>query len=70
MVKAYIETEISRFENGWLCFSFSSDGKSSNCKRWKKLIKDKVYFPGYVMINKSNWWNTSYYKGITSVMVF
>jgi transcription antitermination factor NusG len=43
--------------------------KSSNCKDGKKLIKDKVYFPGYVMI-EAKLVRYHIIKGITSVIGF
>jgi transcriptional antiterminator NusG len=48
-VKAYIENE-TRLEMGDYVSSSCSDGKVVTVKDGKKLIKDKVYFPGYVMI--------------------
>ncbi|MFT7396043.1 MAG: transcriptional antiterminator NusG, partial [Flavobacterium sp.] len=50
-VKAYIENEISRLEMGdYVSQVLVPTEKVVTVKDGKKLIKDKVYFPGYVMI--------------------
>jgi transcriptional antiterminator NusG len=51
-VKAYIETEISRLEMGDYVSLLVPTEKVVTVKDGKKLIKDKVYFPGYVMIEQ------------------
>jgi transcriptional antiterminator NusG len=50
-VKAYIETEIARLGMGdYVSQVLVPTEKVVTVKEGKKIIKDKVYFPGYVMI--------------------
>ena len=50
-VKAYIETEIARLGMGdYVSQVLVPTEKIVTVKEGKKIIKDKVYFPGYVMI--------------------
>jgi transcription termination/antitermination protein NusG len=50
-VKAYIETEISRLGMGdYISQVLVPTEKVVQVRDGKKILKDKVYFPGYVMI--------------------
>ena len=50
-VKAYIETEIARLEmTDYVSQVLVPTEKVVTVKDGKKIVKDKVYFPGYVMI--------------------
>ena len=50
-VKAYIETEIARLGMGdYVSQVLVPTEKVVTVKEGKKIVKDKVYFPGYVMI--------------------
>ena len=50
-VKAYIETEIARLEmTDYVSQVLVPTEKVVTVKDGKKLVKEKVYFPGYVMI--------------------
>ncbi|PKH67167.1 transcription termination/antitermination factor NusG [Flavobacterium sp. ALD4] len=71
-VKAYIENEISRLEMGdYVSQVLVPTEKVVTVKDGKKLIKDKVYFPGYVMIEANLIGEIPHIiKGITSVIGF
>jgi transcriptional antiterminator NusG len=70
-VKAY-RNEISRLEMGdYVSQVLVPTEKVVTIKDGKKLIKDKVYFPGYVMIEANLIGEIPHIiKGITSVIGF
>ena len=50
-VKAYIETEINRLGMGdYISQVLVPTEKVVQMREGKKIIKDRVYFPGYVMV--------------------
>ena len=50
-VKAYIETEISRLGMGdYISQVLVPTEKVVQMREGKKIVKDRVYFPGYVMV--------------------
>jgi transcriptional antiterminator NusG len=71
-VKAYIETEIARLGMGdYVSQVLVPTEKVVTVKEGKKIIKDKVYFPGYVMIEANLIGEIPHIiKGITSVIGF
>jgi transcriptional antiterminator NusG len=70
-VKAYIENEISRLEMGDYVSQLVPTEKVVTVKDGKEANKDKVYFPGYVMIEANLIGEIPHIiKGITSVIGF
>ena len=71
-VKAYIETEIARLGMGdYVSQVLVPTEKIVSVKEGKKIIKDKVYFPGYVMIEANLIGEIPHIiKSITSVIGF
>ena len=71
-VKAYIETEISRLGMGdYVSQVLVPTEKVVTVKDGKKLIKEKVYFPGYVMIEANLIGEIPHIiKSVTSVIGF
>ncbi len=71
-VKAYIETEIARLGMGdYVSQVLVPTEKIVTVKDGKKMAKDKVYFPGYVMIEANLVGEIPHIiKSITSVIGF
>ena len=71
-VKAYIETEIARLGMGdYVSQVLVPTEKVVTVKEGKKIVKDKVYFPGYVMIEANLVGEIPHIiKSITSVIGF
>jgi transcription termination/antitermination protein NusG len=71
-VKAYIETEIARLEmTDYVSQVLVPTEKVVTVKDGKKLVKEKVYFPGYVMIEANLVGEIPHIiKSITSVIGF
>ena len=71
-VKAYIETEINRLGMGdYVSQVLVPTEKVVTVKDGKKIVKDKVYFPGYVMIEANLAGEIPHIiKSITSVIGF
>jgi transcription termination/antitermination protein NusG len=71
-VKAYIETEISRLGmEDFISQVLVPTEKIVTVKEGKKIVKDKVYFPGYVMIEANLAGEIPHIiKSITSVIGF
>ncbi len=71
-VKAYIETEIARLEmTDYVSQVLVPTEKVVSVKDGKKLVKEKVYFPGYVMIEANLVGEIPHIiKSITSVIGF
>ncbi len=71
-VKAYIETEINRLNIGdYISQVLVPTEKIVTVKEGKKIIKDKVYFPGYIMIEANLSGEIPHIiKSITSVIGF
>ena len=71
-VKAYIETEINRLGMGdYISQVLVPTEKVVTVKDGKKIAKDKVYFPGYVMIEANLAGEIPHsIKSITSVIGF
>ena len=71
-VKAYIETEIARLGMGdYVSQVLVPTEKVVTVKEGKKMSKDKVYFPGYVMIEANLVGEIPHFiKSITSVFGF
>ena len=71
-VKAYIETEIARLGMGdYVSQVLVPTEKIVTVKDGKKIAKDKVYFPGYVMIEANLVGEIPHIiKSITSVIGF
>ncbi|HQK39848.1 MAG TPA: transcription termination/antitermination protein NusG [Flavobacterium alvei] len=71
-VKAYIETEIARLGmSDYVSQVLVPTEKIVTVKEGKKLVKDKVYFPGYVMIEANLIGGIPHIiKSITSVIGF
>ncbi len=71
-VKAYIETEINRLGMGdYISQVLVPTEKVVTVKEGKKIVKDKVYFPGYVMIEANLAGEIPHIiKSITSVIGF
>jgi transcription termination/antitermination protein NusG len=71
-VKAYIETEINRLSMAdYISQVLVPTEKIVTVKEGKKIVKDKVYFPGYVMIEANLAGEIPHIiKSITSVIGF
>jgi transcription termination/antitermination protein NusG len=71
-VKAYIETEINRLNIGdYISQVLVPTEKIVTVKEGKKIVKDKVYFPGYIMIEANLSGEIPHIiKSITSVIGF
>ncbi len=71
-VKAYIETEINRLNIGdYISQVLVPTEKIVTVKEGKKIVKDKVYFPGYIMIEANLAGEIPHIiKSITSVIGF
>ena len=71
-VKAYIETEINRLGmSDYVSQVLVPSEKVVQVREGKKIIKDKVYFPGYVMIEANLVGEIPHViKSITSVIGF
>jgi transcription termination/antitermination protein NusG len=71
-VKAYIETEINRLGIGdYISQVLVPTEKIVTVKEGKKIVKDKVYFPGYIMIEANLSGEIPHIiKSITSVIGF
>ena len=71
-VKAYIETEISRVGlSDYVSQVIVPTEKVIQIRNGKKINKEKVYFPGYIMVEANLSGEVPHViKGITGVLVF